>query len=294
MAKAFRSLLGAPLLHFMLIGAALYVGFGLADRLDAQSPKEIYLSAGQINELAQKWSRSWKRPPRPEELKAMIEDYMREEIYFREALELGLDKDDSIIRNRMRQKYEFLHDTTAELDPPTDEQLITFIAENVLLFQRDALVALKQIELPFPDDNDGYAVTPEELLSRLADDATHGLPEITEVPFFTIGEIEREYGADFAAALLAIDVGKWSGPISSTTGQHLVLLTNLELQPPPNLEEERLIITTHWADAVRDKAMEEFYTALLGRYKIVVEGDATGSGARVSAVLNSSAEEATR
>ena len=129
-------LLREPLLHFLVIGALLFGVFQLADADDEPAPGEIVVSAGQIANLEAIFSRTWQRPPSAEELDGLVEDYIRDEVLYREAVAMGLDRDDAVIRRRMRQKMEFVADVMADVEP-TDAELKTFVAEHSERFRRE-------------------------------------------------------------------------------------------------------------------------------------------------------------
>ena len=103
-----RKLLREPLAHFLVLGALVFTMFQFAaDRSDLQDGK-IVVTRGKIEQLVTGFSRTWNRPPTRPELDGLVEDYIRDEVLYREALAMGLDKDDTIVRRRMRQKLEFL------------------------------------------------------------------------------------------------------------------------------------------------------------------------------------------
>jgi hypothetical protein len=109
-----KRLLKEPLLHFLLIGASLFFVFGLAqDGMPGRTDDQVIVSAGRIEQLNNIFTKTWQRPPSPAELKGMIDDFVLEEIYYRQAVEMGIDRDDTVIRRRLRQKFEFLTDDMA-------------------------------------------------------------------------------------------------------------------------------------------------------------------------------------
>ena len=117
-----KNLVREPLLHFLLLGALIFVAFKFIARETSQ-PGKILITQGRIESLETAFSRTWRRPPTASELEGLIRDYVREEVFAREAVALGLDKDDTIIRRRLRQKLEFISEDVAAHAEPTDEQL---------------------------------------------------------------------------------------------------------------------------------------------------------------------------
>ena len=116
-------LLREPLFHFLVLGAGLFVLFGLVDDSEGTRTDRIVVTTGQIQRLAEGWTRTWQRPPTRQELDGLVEDFIREEVFYREALAMGLDRDDLIVRRRLRQKVEFLTDDLVAAVEPTEEEL---------------------------------------------------------------------------------------------------------------------------------------------------------------------------
>lgn len=124
------SILSEPLLHFLLIGALLFGGYTYLQNDTRSTPQNFVVSAGKIEHLASLFSRTWQRPPTRIELDGLIDDYVREEIAYREGMKMGLDEDDTIIRRRIRQKLDFIADDLGSQIEPTEEQLTTFLNEH--------------------------------------------------------------------------------------------------------------------------------------------------------------------
>ena len=121
--KLFRE----PLLHFLFIGAAIYLLYGaFAEPVPEEVDKTIVVSAGEIEWMKTSWQKRWNRPPTAEEFDGLIQQYIRETVLYREALTMGLNKHDQIIRRRLAQKLEFLAKDLVALTPPTDEELLTY------------------------------------------------------------------------------------------------------------------------------------------------------------------------
>ncbi len=106
-----------PLVHFLLLGGVLFLIFGLTNQTGTtNSDQRIVVSAGRIEQLATVFGKTWQRPPTSKELKGLIDDFVLEEVYYRQAVAMGIDRDDTIIRRRLRQKLEFLTDDVSSLD----------------------------------------------------------------------------------------------------------------------------------------------------------------------------------
>ena len=122
-----KQILKEPLLHFLLLGAAIFAAYGLVSKRSGGEPGKIVVTQGQIAAMAVGFTRTWQRPPTREELEGLIRDRVQEEVYCREAMALGLDKEDTVIRRRLRQKMEFVSDDVAALAEPTDDELNAFL-----------------------------------------------------------------------------------------------------------------------------------------------------------------------
>jgi parvulin-like peptidyl-prolyl isomerase len=228
------------------------------------------------------------RPPTAEELSNLIEEHIRDEVLYREALALGLDRDDSVIRNRLRQKYEFLTQDLA-IDPePDDEMIAAYYDANSERYQIAPRFSFNQVF--FNLDRRGAAGERQArlALAGLRDGSTDAaalgdgqmLADIYRDT--TLREIEAQFGRDFAAALSELDPGVWSGPIASGYGLHLVRLdarSTDEVRPLAEVEER---VRSDWAHEQREAANEAIFQQLRTRYQVVVEAGEPGAGAAVS------------
>ncbi len=166
-AQKLRSLLREPLVHFLLIGAALFLFFAWSGGYGGVGSRRIVIGPGQVKHLAVGFARTWRRPPTQQELKGLVDDFVREELATREARSMGLDRGDTIIRRRLRQKLEFLVEDAAEAVPPTDAELQTWLDEHPDTYRREPQLAFRQVFLS--PDRRGPAVQTdaEQLRIRL-------------------------------------------------------------------------------------------------------------------------------
>ena len=272
-------LLREPLVHFLLLGAGLFLLFGMVGGSEDAPTDRIVISNGRIEQLTEIFMRTWQRPPTEEELTGLIENHIREEVYYREALAMGLDRDDTIVRRRLRQKLEFLTDDLLADAEPTPEELEAYLDEHADAFRRPTRVSFQQIYLD-PDRRGEQAVADaESLLARLDGTGSEvdptGLGDALLLPgdFTEVAETEvaHRFGRDFAAALTELPVGRWSGPVESGFGLHLVLIRQREPGSLPSLAEVRDSVEREWRNARREEATEAFYARLRERYDISIE-----------------------
>ncbi len=269
-----RILLREPLFHFLLIGALLFVVFALRQSPQTESANRIVVDAGQIEQLAAQFQRTWMRPATPRELDGLVESLVRDEVYYREALALGLDKDDPVMRRRMRQKLEFIfEDLTAET--PTEEQLSVYLEENSDYFRIEPRVSFQQLYLN-PDNRVDPVGDAARLLVSLeegASPATAGDPSLlpSELTRASTSEIARSFGREFADEVSKMPPGGWLGPVYSGLGVHVVRVTHREEGRLPELAEVRPIVEREWLAKRRQELKDLSYERLREGYEIVVE-----------------------
>ena len=278
--KQVSKLLREPLLHFFLLGAGIFLLFGFVGESDQDQPDKIVVNAGQIERLLEGWKKTRMRPATMAELEGLIEDHIREEVYYRQALAMGLDRDDTIVRRRLRQKMEFLsQDLAAQVDP-TESELQAYLEENGDSFRLEPRISFQHIY--FNRDRRGAKAHSDavHLLARLRrDDGTIDiatLGDLLPLPYDYESLPERQltnlFGRDFAAQLLSLEPGVWQGPVMSGYGLHLVFIRERTKPKTPELAEVRGAVSREWREARRRATNEEFYQQLRKRYTVVVEG----------------------
>jgi len=268
-----------PLFHFLLLGAAIFAVYGLLTRHKTSKPGEIVVTQGTFENLVTGFSRTWQRPPTEEELQGLVRDYIREEAAYREALALGLDRDDMIVRRRLRQKLEFLSDELATRTEPTDAELRSFLQTHTGLFQSEPLFSFRQIYFN-PQLHGGNlhrdiarALGDLERAGTRANRADLGDPFLLERGFenVSLSDVKKTFGNQFASALAGLRLGVWQGPIDSGYGVHLVFVAQRSEGRLPVLDEVRDSVRREWLDAKRAEATDSFYHAILSRYKVKIE-----------------------
>ena len=279
-------LLREPLVHFLLLGTGLFLLFSIVGDSEESRIDRIDVSTGQVEQLIEGWTRTWQRPPTDEELEGLIEDYIREEVYYREALAMGLDRDDTIVRRRLRQKLEFFTDDLVAAVDPTEEELKAYLNENADAFRVPSRVSFQQIYFNRDRRGDQAMRDAESLLARLHGASSHidtaALGDSLMLPgdyeLISEDEIVRQMGSQFAAALTDIPVGRWAGPVESAYGLHLVLIRERQPGSLPALAEVREAVEREWRNARRKEANEAFYRGLRDRYEVSIERPEPGDG----------------
>jgi len=274
-----KKLLKDPLLHFLLIGAALFLVFGLIKSPAGIEENRIVITSGDIEALQANFARTWQRPPTESEVSGLIEDRVRDEIAYREAVAMGLDQGDSVIRRRLRMKMELIVEDVAGLSPPTDEDLETYLAEYRESFRQQPQVSFIHVYLN--SDKRGARVEDDarEVLARLsaagidADPESYSDPSMLpkELPLYYIKDIGRLFGVDFSRQILEVKPGAWTGPVWSSYGLHLVYVRERIEGRDPKLDEVRKEVEREWSAMRRKEFKQATYKKLRERYTVIIE-----------------------
>lgn len=270
-----------PLVHFLLIGLVLFAAYGFIQRDQSpdESSNQIVLTPDDIRQLNIYFVSQWKRPPTPEELQAMVEDKIREEVLYREALAMGLDKGDTIVKRRMAQKMEFLAEDVASAREPTTAELKDWFAKNTDLFALPSRISFRH--LYFSPDNRGQhayydAVKALEKIAEQSEDskiATSLADQFMFQDYYgdrTPEQLSKEFGPQFAVAVSELNSGSWQGPIESGYGWHLVFVDSVIPGRIPAFEEIEPDVRTAWLGEQKQKARQEAYENIRAKYTVLL------------------------
>lgn len=283
--KKIMRLLKEPLFHFLLIGASLFLLFWLRG-----NPTTVPGTAGQagmpttqivvtrdtVDQLDSLFVKTWHRPPTAEEQKAIIEDHIRSEIYYREAVTIGLDRDDEVLKRRLRQKMEFIYENISSLAEPTDGDLKAFMKTHGDKYITDPQIAFRQVYVSTYKRGKSAEADASQILSQLikgvdpdsVGDATmlEGVVRLSE-----LWNIRKQFGDEFCKNLVDIKSGKWAGPIRSTYGLHLVYVRERSGGRLADLSEVREAVKRDWMFEKQKEIKDAAYTKLRQRYSVTVE-----------------------
>ena len=284
-----------PLLHFLVLGAALFVLYtGFSGQPAVTNPRHIVVDELQLQRLAQEFQRTWMRPPTRQELDGLVAGFVDEEILYREALALGLDQDDLVIRRRLRQKMEFLNADLTEPHAASDADLQAYLDAHRDAFREPERFSFSQVFLK-PADTGGDALKrAASLLEGLhnhapaaADVTALGDPTLLPegMQRATADDISRAFGQEFADSLVAAPVGEWSGPYASGYGLHLVYIAQHTPASGVVLADVRQAVEREWSAEQRRAANERFYLAMRDRYSIEILFPETRFGEAVAATV---------
>jgi hypothetical protein len=274
-----KSVLREPLVHFLLLGALLFAYFEWRGGGAGPGGSRIVVTPGLVEHLSAGFARVWQRPPTEAELKGLVDDHVKEEIATREAAELGLDRDDTIIRRRLRQKLEFLAEDAAELAPPMDAELQAWLGAHPEAFPGETRLALRQVYLSPTRRGPAAKGEAKALLARLraagAGAKTETLGDAsmlpTELPVGPLAEVTRVFGSEFAARVDALAPGEWAGPLESSYGLHLVLVSQREDASHPTLAAVRPLVEREFLAERRKTQLQALYDRLLQKYTVSIE-----------------------
>lgn len=270
-----------PLAQFLLIGACIYAAYALFGVPDGDAgERTIVVDASRIKGFASAWERRWNRPPTPRELDGMIQQFVREDILYREALAMGLDEDDPITRRRMAQKLEFLTRDMARLKEPRDGELERYFEENADLYREPDRITFSHVYLDPDKRGDATLDDAAELLAELQ---AAGEPDPGALrsgdrtmlqsyyPAKSEFEVRRQLGTGFAETVMGLEPGRWHGPVLSGYGTHLVYVHALTVAPPPVFTDVRERVLENWQTAQQEAFNAQYFESLKGRYEIVIE-----------------------
>ena len=276
-----KRLLREPLVHFLLLGALLFAIFHFtqAGRTASAPSREIRLTLDEVAQLALLYQSQWRHPPTPQDLQRMVENKIQQEILYREALAMGLDKDDEIVKRRLAQKMQFLAEDVVAAREPTSAELKSWFEKHSTMFAQPPRLSFRH--LYFSPDRRG-ARAREDAAKALAKVA--GQPEDAKSagpladPFMfqdyyrdrAPDYLGKEFGPQFAVAVAKLEPGSWRGPIESGFGWHLVYVDTLIPGRVPAFEEIEPDVKTAWLGEQKAIAWEKAYKEMRAKYTVLL------------------------
>lgn len=266
------NLLREPLLHFLAAGALIFVV--LSGRPPDAGERRIVVNEAVVSGLVNNYVQAFRRPPSDDELDGLIRDYVRGEVYYREALRLGLDRDDDVIKKRLRNKMLAIAGAEAEATRPSDAELQALLDRYPARYAQPPRYTLEQRYLGA--DTPALRAAVAAKIATLKPDAEPTLkPQPIPLPdrleSSSLIDIATQFGDDFATALEKAPTGRWTGPIGSGFGIHVVKIMRRDIPPPPELADVRQQLENDWRSAAVRKAEEDNLNALLKGYDVVIE-----------------------
>jgi len=282
--KQLKRIIRSPLLHFLVLGALLFGVFMLFFERRDENQNTINVTWGDVEQLIGRWQVQFKRPPTERELRSMIEDYVREEVFYREAKALELERDDVVIRRRMVQKLEFLSQDLLEPLEPTKEEMTSYLEANIERYRLPTLVTFSHVyfntDIRSFEESHDYAIRVREELNSFS-----------EIPFsahdrgdrfmlnldysnFSEKDLINLFGeTEFVDALFQSKKESWQGPVLSAYGLHLFYIQDIREAREPKLAEVRELVLEDMLRGRRQQVNEAFYNELKGQYVVELEDE---------------------
>lgn len=256
-----------PLVHFVALGAVLYVALTWGGSPPDPASRVIAVGDAEKEKIAESWTLTMGRSPTDAELDAAVDAFVREEVLYREALRLGLDESDAIVRRRLVSKMDLSASLAAETAEPTDAALQTYLEENA---ERYAEIAKANAALTFDQ-----AFFRDEARARAALGEGTVDPDPTSLPASVEGkpmrEVEARFGQEFAEGMLGLEPSEdWQGPIASGIGWHLIRLKERDAERP-EFETLRTVLANDWRAEQIAARKQRAYDVLASAYRIDVD-----------------------
>jgi hypothetical protein len=277
-----RGWLREPLVQFFLIAAGLFSLHSLVAPPRPHAPgSTIELTKDDLAQMDIAWRSKWQRPPTPAEWRDLIDEKVREEVLYREAVAMGLDQDDVIVRRRLGQKLEFLLEDVSSLRDPTTAELKAWFQHNASQFALPGSVTFCHVY--FSPDAGGRqpAARAARALATLkgrsscsssnADALGDLFPDQDYYADRSPEEVASVFGTEFSKSLFRLRPGRWQGPVQSGLGWHLVLIEALTPGRIPAFDEvDRAQIESAWLDSRRAESKRKAFDAMRAKYEVVL------------------------
>lgn len=274
-------LLRDPLLHFALVGGLLFALDSLFNT-EGRETQEIVITPSRVEHLAAVFERSWQRRPNGEEMQKLVDNFVREEVLYREALKLGLESDDTVIRRRLRLKMEFLARDLVDAIEPAPEVLAQYFQDNAERYQLPARLSFRQVYFS-GDQRAAPAQDARKLLASLGnsgDVEAHGDSNLLPRHFDQASavEVNKQLGAGFAEQLAGQPQGQWIGPIHSEYGEHLVFIEEYSAETAAELAAVKAQVVRDWQAQAHTDMLERQYQLLREGYRVRMENEVADQG----------------
>jgi hypothetical protein len=268
-----------PLVQFLLVGLALFGAWHWLQPAEARGPaKRIVITADDLKQMTAVWVSQGRPPPTPQQLQALVDVKVREEVLYREALALGLDQDDAIVKRQLARKMDFLAEDLSKLEEPKPDELRAWYPQHQARFALPARVSFRHVYFS-PDRRGTQArADAQAALAPLADKPIDAAAAAGGDPFMfhafygdrSLDVVAKEFGPPFARALGGVAPGAWTGPIESGYGWHLVFVDAMTPERVPDFDEVEAEVRSAWVENRREQAKTRLYETMRARYEVVL------------------------
>jgi peptidyl-prolyl cis-trans isomerase C len=268
-----------PLVHFFLIGALLFSAYHWLEKPGEnvkENRNQILINQADLDHLTSLWKLQWKREPAPHDVEAIIDRYLRQEVFYREALKMNLDHNDEIIKRRLAQKMEAVaNDLSTLMKPPTEERLRDYYHSREDFFTLPRAYALKQVLFLSDEPAEHIESTLESLRQGepIASDRKNKLSLPEEFSLTSVNDLHNAFGGDFVDSLDKLPVGEWAGPVQSGYGRHLVFIEDKQEPQLPAFEDVRDYVAREYEYQSVLDSQDQVYENLLAKYEVVITAD---------------------
>ena len=270
-----KRLLNEPLVHFLLLGLAIFLAYAVVRGDSGTGDDSIVIDDAVVSDIVQRYSSQWQRPPSAEELGGLIDNYIREEILYREGVALGLIEGDPVIRRRIRQKIDVLAEENAQDEPPSEADLLEWLKAHADRYRAPPVVSFSQVIFdPAKLGPRGESIITQAKAKLIAGADPANVGEITLLPLKvergSLDQVAQDFGEEFAATIAKLPLDAWQGPVRSGYGLHLVRVTFRQDGRALKLAEARQEVARDWVSHKRDQAAKEYFSQLRSQYHVQV------------------------
>jgi len=281
-----RELFKKPAVHIVILGLIVAAAFLIAKGPPAgEAARRVVVSSGDLLQLRAGFMRTWQREPTAEELRGALEQHIRQEVLYREALARGYDRDDLVVRRAMQQKMEFLAASQALQEAPSEDEIKAFFALRQERYRLPAVLSFAQVYVSLDQRGADAEQDAVDLLARLRAEnpeptvlASWGDPIMLETSYAdrTESEVGATFGGVFAEAAVLLPIGEWQGPVSSGYGLHLVKVLRREDSRVPDWREVAGRVISDMEFEAKASARDQLYQEIAQNYEIMFDREVRG------------------
>ena len=271
MRNRLRTIVREPLVHFLIAGAVIFAVF--SNLPPDAGERRIVLDEPALTRLVERYVETYHRAPSPRELQGLIADTVKDQVYYREAQRLGLDRDDEIVIRRMRGKMQALATSEAETKQASDAELQAMLDRDTAHYATDVVTSFDQVWLG-PDRPEARRAATEAVSRLDGGAAPAGVGRMVALPLHferaSTSDVSAQLGDEFAAALRDLPMGRWTGPVGSGLGLHVVRVTARTVPAKPTLAMVRQRVENDWRAALIARAEEQAFAKMRAGYDLEI------------------------
>lgn len=273
----FKSLMKEPFLHFLFLGSLMFFAASLWGEGQGGIDRAVIVSEADVARLEALWLAQYSREPSAEELDAIIDNHIREEVLYREAMALGLGDDDLIVRRRVVQKFLFLSEDLIAVAEPGETVLADYYELHKDRYQMREKTSFAHIYLSTQKRGSAARQDAVAMVSKLQQGGEDwrelGDPFMLQREYAAreSNEIAELFGREFAISLSGLEAGGWTGPVQSAYGWHGVRVLKRTSATLPSLSEVREVVIADYKSEERESANKAFYRSVRDRYTVSIE-----------------------